>query len=72
VSIGLYLLGVAIGVAVMRDPWPTRLVTAAFWPLGPAAFVLVIVVLVLAAAYLWPVPVLGTAALGAAILWFLL
>jgi len=70
VSIGLYLLGLALGLAIMRDPWPTRLITAALWPLGPAAFVLVFVTLVLAAAYLWPLPILGAVALAGALVWF--
>ena len=35
---GIYLIGVVMGLAVMRDAWPSRLVTAALWPLGLVAF----------------------------------
>ena len=64
---GVYLIGVAIGLAVMRDSWPSRLVTAALWPLGLVAFAAVFVVLLSAAVYLWPIPALVTAALVAAV-----
>jgi hypothetical protein len=63
----IYIAGVAIGLAVMRDPWPARLTTAMVWPLGPIAFVIVISMQLVVAAILWPVPVLGTAALLGAI-----
>jgi hypothetical protein len=58
----VYLAGVAIGVAVMRDPWPTRIGTALAWPLGPAAFLIVVSILVLAAFVLWPLRMLAMAA----------
>jgi hypothetical protein len=67
----VYLAGVVIGVAVMRDRWPSRLVVALCWPLGPVAFVLVIAILILAAAALWPVPVLGAAMLLGLAIWSL-
>ena len=65
----IYLAGVVIGLLVMRDRWPVRLTTAFAWPLGIVAFVVVVVVLSFASVYLWPVPVLITAAALAA-LWF--
>ena len=64
VLISLYVVGVAIGLIVMRDPWPARLVTAIAWPLGVLAFVVVVIVMSLAALYLWPVPLLATIAVG--------
>ena len=64
---GIYLIGIAIGLAVMRDGWGTRLITAALWPLGVLALAVVVVVFSGAAVYLWPIPVLVTAALVAAI-----
>ena len=67
--LAMYLIGVAIGLAVMRDRWQPRLLTAALWPLGLVAFVVVTVLLVTAAAYLWPMPVLGLAALIGGIVW---
>ncbi len=72
VALGIYLTGVAIGLAVMRDRWPERVITALAWPLGPAAFVVVITIMLLAAAVLWPVPVLSGAALITALGWMLL
>ena len=67
--VGIYIVGVAIGLIVMRDPWPSRIVTALAWPLGVIAFVVVATILLLASIYLWPVPALATLALAAA-LWF--
>ena len=67
----IYAVGVAIGLAVMRDRWVTRIATALLWPLGPLAFLVVISILLVAAAILWPVPVVGTAAVVASLLWLL-
>jgi hypothetical protein len=64
----VYVLGIVIGLTVMRDPWPARLVTALVWPLGPIAFVIVVAIMLVTAAILWPVLILGSAAvLGAVI-----
>ena len=65
----IYLLGVVIGLAVMRDPIGPRLGTALVWPLGPIAFVIVLAILLAASAALWPVAVLGSAAVLGAIVW---
>jgi hypothetical protein len=67
--LAIYLLGVAIGLAVMRDPLAARLGTALVWPLGPVAFVIVLAILLAASAVLWPVAVLGAAAVLSAIVW---
>jgi hypothetical protein len=67
----VYVLGVAIGVMVMRDPWPARIGTALVWPLGPIAFVLVVSLLLVVAAILWPLLMLAAAALGAGLVWLL-
>jgi hypothetical protein len=68
----LYALGVVVGLAVMRDPWPTRVTTALVWPLGPIAFVLVISLLLIVAAILWPLLILGAAAVIGALGWVVL
>ena len=65
----LYVIGVAIGLIVMRDPWPSRVGTALVWPLGPIAFVLVVAVLLVVAAVLWPLPILGAAAVAGLLVW---
>ena len=67
----IYAAGVLIGVLVMRDRWPERIVTALLWPLGPLAFAVVVPILLVAAAILWPVPVLGATAGMAAVAWLL-
>ena len=66
----VYIVGVVIGLLVMRDAWPARIITALAWPLGVVAFAVVVGILSLAAAYLWPVPVLATAVVIATI-WML-
>ena len=66
----VYILGVVVGLAVMRDRWPARVATALVWPLGPIAFVVVATILLIASAILWPVPVLGTASALGALIWF--
>ncbi len=68
----VYLIGVVIGLAVMRDPWGPRVVTALVWPLGPMAFVIVAAILLVTAAILWPIPILGSMALLGALVWLLL
>ena len=65
----IYVAGVVLGVIVMRDPLRPRLVTALVWPLGPLAFVVVLAILVVTAAVLWPVTFLATAAVVAALAW---
>ena len=70
--LALYLVGVAIALVVMRDSWPTRIGTALVWPLGPLAFFVVVSILLVAAAILWPVPILGAAAILATIGWLVL
>jgi hypothetical protein len=67
----LYLTGVVVALAVMRDPWPVRLGTALVWPLGPIAFAVVLAVLLAASVVLWPLPVLGAAAVLGALGWWL-
>lgn len=69
---GVYLFGILVGLLVMRDPWPTRVVTAVAWPLGIVAFVVVFVILSAAAVYLWPIPLLATLALLAVVVWIAL
>ena len=67
----VYLVGVIIGLGVMRDPWPVRIATALAWPLGPVAFVIVVSGLLLAAAVLWPLIMIPAAALLGVLGWWL-
>jgi hypothetical protein len=68
----VYLAGVVIALAFMRDRWPARIGTALVWPLGPMAFLVVVPILLAAAVILWPVPVLGAAAVVTALAWLVL
>jgi hypothetical protein len=72
VLLSIYLFGLIIALAVMRDPWPVRIGTAAVWPLGPLAFAAVIVILIVASAILWPVLILGSLALLGLLAWLTL
>jgi hypothetical protein len=45
----IYLAGVAIGVWRADAAWPTRLLLAVLWPIGPLAFVIVVATLLAAA-----------------------
>jgi hypothetical protein len=67
ILVSIYVVGVVIGLAVMRDPWPVRLATAAVWPLGIASLVVVTVILLVAAVYLWPIPMLAAIAVAIAV-----
>jgi hypothetical protein len=66
--LAVYLTGVVLALMVMRDPLPARVATALVWPLGPAAFVVVVSILLVTLVILWPAPVLGLAAAAAAVL----
>jgi hypothetical protein len=68
----IYLAGIVIALAVMRDSWPARLGIALVWPLGPLAFVIVISILLVASAILWPVLILSGAALLGVLAWLTL
>ena len=67
----VYLIGVVVALGVMRDPWPARVGTALVWPLGPIAFVVVMSILLVSSAILWPLPVLTVAGIMAALAWWL-
>jgi len=64
-----YLAGVVVALAVMRDPWPSRVGIALAWPLGPIAFLAVVAILLMASLFLWPLPVLGAIGVIAALIW---
>jgi hypothetical protein len=69
IALTIYLAGVVLGLVVMRDAWPARLATALVWPLGPIAFVIVVAIMLVTAAILWPVTILGSAAVLAAVIY---
>jgi hypothetical protein len=57
-ALAIYLAGVVIGLWRTDDRWPTRAVLAALWPIGPAAFVVTVAILLAATpiAFLGPRP----------------
>ena len=71
IFVSIYLAGVIIALAVMRDPWPIRVGTALVWPLGPIAFLVVITILLISSLLLWPLLMLPLAALAAVAGWWL-
>lgn len=71
IYLGIYLSGIVIALAVMRDPWPARVGTALVWPLGPAAFVVVVSILLVASVILWPLLMLPAFALLGGFAWWL-
>jgi hypothetical protein len=67
----VYLVGVLIGIAVMRDPWPARIGTALVWPLGPMAFLVVVPTLLLVCVVLWPAVMLSLLAVLGLLFWLI-
>jgi hypothetical protein len=53
-----YLAGVAVGLWRTDAPWPSRVMLAALWPIGPVAFVVTVAILLAAApiAFIGPKP----------------
>ena len=52
--LGIYLAGVAIGLAAIDARWPARVGLALVWPVGPLAFVVTISILVAASFIAFP------------------
>jgi len=48
-ALALYLAGVAIGLWRADAAWPTRVLLAVLWPIGPLAFVFTVAILLAAA-----------------------
>ena len=69
--LAVYVAGIVVGLLVMRDRWPARVATAVAWPLGVLAFAVVVVILVAASIYLWPIPLLATLAVVGGALYLL-
>ena len=63
---GIYLAGVAVALWRTDAAWPTRTAVAVLWPLGPAAFLTT--VLVLLAASLIAFPIIGALVAAGALL----
>ena len=69
VALGVYLAGVAIALWRTDASWPIRAALALLWPLGPAAFI--VTVLLLLAASTIAFPLIGAlVAAGALLAWW--
>ena len=55
VVMGVYLVGVAVALWRTDAAWPTRTAVALLWPLGPAAFLITVLVLLAASLIAFPV-----------------
>lgn len=71
IALSVYLLGVLIGLCVMRDRFIPRLVTAMLWPIGPLTGVLVMCGLFLVAVVLWPALMVPVAAAVGGVIYLL-
>ena len=56
--LAIYLAGVIVGLWRSDGPWPTRVLLAVLWPIGPLMFVVVVAILLAATpiAFLGPRP----------------
>src|SRR5262249_57448369 len=63
-----YGLGVAIGLARTDASWPARVALALLWPLGPAAFIVVVTLLFFALPIAFPIVGSIVFAIGVAIM----
>ena len=69
VLVWIYLAGAALALWRTDASWPMRITLALLWPIGPAAFVVTVGILLAAA--LIAFPLVGVTAAGlAAILWW--
>jgi hypothetical protein len=69
VAVGLYLAGIAFALWRTDAPWPMRTVVALLWPLGPAAFIVTVSILIAASTIAFPV-VGAVVAAGALLAWW--
>jgi hypothetical protein len=69
--LGVYLVGVVVGLIATQGGPGTRLLLAVLWPLGPLAFVITVTGLLVVAAIAFPVFGLVLATLAAGTWWIL-
>jgi hypothetical protein len=69
--LGVYLLGVVVGLIATQGGPGTRLLLALLWPLGPLAFVITVAGLLVVAAIAFPMFGVILAATLAAVWWVL-
>ena len=68
----LYAIGALVAIWRTDASWPTRIALAALWPIGPAAFLLTVAILLAASLIAFPlIAALAAAVLAAAIWWLM-
>ena len=68
--LGLYLAGVAFALWRTDASWPVRTALALLWPLGPAAFLITVLLLVAASTIAFPLVGALVATTGLALLFW--
>jgi hypothetical protein len=68
-AVMLYIGGAAVALWRTDASWPTRLVLALLWPIGPLAFVLTVALLLAASVIAFPL--VGAIVGAAALAWWL-
>lgn len=71
VLLGIYVVGATVGLFATDARPPARVGLALLWPLGPAAFVVTVSILLAASLVAFP-PIAIVVAAVAALAWFLL
>ena len=69
--LAIYVAGAALALWRTDASWPTRIVLALLWPIGPVAFLITVAILVGASLVAFPLVAGGIAALVAAAVWWL-
>jgi hypothetical protein len=67
VAFVVYIAGALVALWRTDALWPTRVVLAALWPIGPAAFALTVSLLLVVSLFVFPL--LGAVAVAAVVTW---
>jgi hypothetical protein len=71
VALGIYLLGVVLALWRTDAAWPVRAAVAMLWPVGPAAFIATVLLLIGASTIAFPAVGILVAAGGLVAWWAL-
>ena len=69
--LAIYVAGAVLALWRTDATWPTRIALALLWPIGPAAFLITVAILVGASLVAFPLVAGGIAAVVAAAVWWL-
>ena len=68
---GIYAAGALVALWRTDAAWPTRIVLAVLWPIGPLAFLVTVAILLGASLIAFPLVAAVVAVVGAAAIWWL-